>query len=107
MPRPNPTDEQGNTLPHTDFDNYGRLEHLVPGAQCLTRAGKIIEWMDDRPQPSYDEIDAVSDADAQAALLPTTDEVLAGADEVVKAILDASPNLRNTVRAQMIARRGK
>ena len=105
--RPQPVDENGNPIPFTDFDHYGRLEHLVPGALCSTRAGKITEWKDSRPQPTYDEINAVSDADAELAMKQPSENVIAAENDVIQAILDNVPQLRGKVLAQLKTQRGK
>lgn len=107
MPRPRPTDQEGNPLPFQDFDHYGRLEHLVPNADCDTRAGKITVWRDSRPQPSYDEMDAVSDADADLALLEDSQTIIDNADDIVKAILEVSPGLKVQVLQHLQGKRGK
>lgn len=44
------------------FNDFRKLQYLVPDADCSTRGGEIIEWRDARPQPTYDEINAVEDS---------------------------------------------
>jgi len=98
---------QGPRIPWDDFDHYGKIMHLVPDALLNTRAGKITEWMDERPQPTYDEIDAVSYEDADRALLPSSDDVIDNADELLQLILDEVPGLRQRVTAKLKSKRGK
>jgi hypothetical protein len=105
--RPPRLDEEGNVIPFTDFDHYGKIMHLVPDALLDTRAGKITAWHDERPQPTYDEIDAVSYEDAELAMLPPTAALMADADIILQAILDVSPGLRSKVEAHLIGKRGK
>lgn len=108
MPRPHEIDEEtGLPIPHSDFDHYGRLMHLVPDAQCTTRAGKIIEWKDERPQPTYDEIDAVSDADAELALLPSTEDLVGQLPEFLIEFINQFPAQKNTAITDLKLRRGK
>jgi hypothetical protein len=59
--------DTGERVSFRDFKEYRKLEFLVAGADCDTRAGVITAWRDTRPQPSYDEIEAVLDADVDAA----------------------------------------
>ena len=39
---------------------WEKLNHLVPEPNCKTRGNKIIEWNDERPQPSNSAINAVT-----------------------------------------------
>ena len=59
-------DGDGNVIPFEDFQDYRKLEFLVPGALCSTRSGVITEWKDARPQPTYDEIEAVTHEEVDA-----------------------------------------
>ena len=67
---------------------------------------EIIEWFDTRPQPTNEEINAVSDADADFAALPTSEELMANADPVVRAILE-DPATNARVLAALRRNRGK
>ena len=59
--RPPDLDENGLPIPFQNFKDYRKLEYLLPGAKCTTKKGVILEWLDTRPQPTYDEIEAVTD----------------------------------------------
>ena len=52
---------QGDRVPFPNFEDYRKLMVLVPDALCSTRGGRFTEWLDPRPQPTYDEIEAVPD----------------------------------------------
>lgn len=62
-------DDLTKPIPFSDFLDYRKLEYLVPAAQCNTRAGVITAWADGRDQPTYDEIEAVTDEEVDAAEL--------------------------------------
>ena len=47
------------------FTDYRKLSYLVPDADCDTSSGIITVWRDARPQPTYEEINAVADADVE------------------------------------------
>jgi hypothetical protein len=48
--------------------DYLKLQYLVPNAQCSTENGVVTDWYDERPQPTQEELDAVS--------TPTIDQVV-------------------------------
>lgn len=51
------------------MNNWRKLNHLVPSPQCKTKNGEIIGWMDERTQPTQEEIDAVQESDVIASEL--------------------------------------
>lgn len=59
--------ETGERIPFSDFKDFRKVMYLARTTgdgsdfQCVTRGGKITEWNDPRPQPTYDEIEAVAD----------------------------------------------
>jgi len=75
-------------IPLTKFTDYRKLEYLVPGALCTTRAGVITSWTDGRAQPTYDEIEAVLDADVDAAELEARALELSEAKKAFAAVLE-------------------
>lgn len=48
------------------FGLFDVVNFLVPNAQCVIR-GDVIEWMDERPQPTPEEIEAAWPLAEQAA----------------------------------------
>ena len=76
--------------------------------QCNTRAGKITAWMDERPQPTYAEINAVElgtfeedEEDRAVAARLDNDELLAALAELVPggkaAVLAAAKSRRSSI----------
>ena len=43
-----------------------KLNVLVPEPKCRTAGGRVIEWLDTRPQPTIEEINAVTDQQVYA-----------------------------------------
>ena len=87
--------------------SWKKLNFLVPEPLCRTHDGVVTEWSDPRPQPTQAEIDAVTEADADLGALPTSTVLVDSTDEVVQAILEVSPGLRQQVIAHLTGERGK
>jgi len=83
----------------TRFTDYRKLESLVPGADCDTRGGVITVWRDVRPQPTYNEIEAVLDATVEAEELEARALELSEAKKAFAAVLEItyenSPDLQS------------
>lgn len=80
---------------------WQKLNHLLPDPQCRTKGNQIIEWTDARPQPTDDEINAVLDADVQAAIDDALLDRLEGdgSNDVLLIIAKAFHNHENRIRA--------
>ena len=71
-----PVDTNGNPLtpdaegnyPPQRFRDYQKLWYITQEPDCDTKAGKITAWRDTRPQPTYEEINAVTDQEVDDAL---------------------------------------
>lgn len=80
--------ETGLPIPFTNFLDIRKLEYLVPQPDCDTSGGVIIAWRDARPQPTYDEIEAVLDADVEAAELEARALALSDIKPVITSVLE-------------------
>jgi len=89
-------------IPH-----YGALMHLVPDAQCTTRGGVMKEWLDTRPEPSQEALDAVTIEEADLAMLPTSESLVAAEGLVVQTLIELTPGLRGQLVAKLKQARGK
>ena len=90
-------DEQGERIPFSDFKDYRKLSYLVPDADCDTRGGEIMVWRDARRQPTYDEIEAVLDADVETAELQREEDEFSFQDGL-KALAKATWKQENRIR---------
>jgi hypothetical protein len=48
--------------------DFLKLEYLVPNPQCTIVDGEVIDWFDQRPQPTQEELDAVSTPEIDAVI---------------------------------------
>ena len=96
--------------PPIRFTDFRKLMYLARNTgdgsdfQCNTRGGEITEWNDARPQPTYEEIEAVTEEQvAQLEIDEQTrqEEARLEADPILKAIIDNVPGLRGKVIAQL------
>ena len=91
--------EDGSPVPFTKMDNYNKLRALMHKRHgdsnpfCNTKAGKITEWTSQWEQPTYDEIDAVTDEELEefeameAASVLTLESLLARIEALEENVL--------------------
>ena len=89
------------------FTHYGQLMHLVPDALCTTRGGILKEWLDTRPEPSQEALDAVTIEEADIAMLPTSESLVDAEGLVLQTLIELTPGLRGQLVAKMKQARGK
>ena len=81
----------------TKINDYRKLSHLLPGADCDTLDGLITVWRDARPQPTYDEIDAVNIADVLTAI-EAEEEAEMAYPHALRSLAIATFNQENRIR---------
>lgn len=80
------------------IEDLTKLHVLLPDAQAEIQDGIITEWFDERPQPTYAEINAVSDEDA-ADFDNDREEDRNGFQRNIKALAQATWKQENRLRA--------
>lgn len=92
-------EETGERIPFSDFKDIRKLHFLVPEPDCDTRGGKIIAWRDSRPQPTYDEIEAVTDEQVAEREIEDEENNFALPGNVIRALARVAHDQENRVRA--------
>lgn len=77
---------------------WSKLNTLVPEPKCRIKDGVIYDWTDTRPQPTMEQINAVTPADISAAENQEAEDNFNFTD-VMKTIAKALHNHENRLRA--------
>ena len=78
--------------------SWRKLNYLVPNPDCDTKGGAITEWRDARPQPTDEEIAAVSIADVEQREQEENEDNFR-VDDGVRILAKAVWNHENRIRA--------